>query len=97
MPAHEINLNPYKDRIISWFYDDLSSKEIVERLANDHNVVCTNCTIKRYLKIWGITKWSRVVETTALRLKIVTMFFMNFPDLIIKHALNQEGYPIGLT
>ena len=25
------------------------------------------------------------------------MFFMNFPDLIIVCALNQEGYSIGLT
>jgi hypothetical protein len=25
------------------------------------------------------------------------MFFMNFPDLIIVRALNQEGYLIGLT
>jgi hypothetical protein len=51
MPIPEINLNPFKDRIISWFYDDESSKEIAERLANDHNVVCTNRTIERRLKI----------------------------------------------
>jgi len=51
MPVPEINLNPFKDRIISWFYNDVSSKEIAERLANDHNVVCTDCTIKRRLKI----------------------------------------------
>jgi hypothetical protein len=25
------------------------------------------------------------------------MFFMNFPDPIIVHALNQEGYLIGFT
>jgi hypothetical protein len=25
------------------------------------------------------------------------MFFMNFPDPIIVRALNQKGYPIGLT
>jgi hypothetical protein len=51
MPIPEINLNPFKDCIISWFYDDVSSKEIAERLANDHNVVCTNRTIERRLKI----------------------------------------------
>ena len=97
MPPHEINLNPFKDRIISWFNDDMSSKEIAERLAIDHNIVCTDRTIERRLKIWGIKKRSRVLETAALRLKIVTMFFMNFPDLIIVHALNQEGYSIGPT
>jgi hypothetical protein len=97
MPVPEIDLNPYKDRIISWFYDDVSSKEIAERLANDHDVVCTDRMIKRRLKIWGITKRSYVLETAALRLKIATMFFMNFPDLIIVRALNQEGYSISLT
>jgi len=51
MPIPEINLNPFKDRIISWFYDNVSSKEIAERLANDYNVVYTNCTIEQRLKI----------------------------------------------
>jgi hypothetical protein len=51
MPTHEINLNPFKDRIISWFNNDMSSKEIAERLAIDHNIVCTNRTIEQRLKI----------------------------------------------
>jgi hypothetical protein len=51
MPAHKINLNPFKDHIIDWFDNGMSSKEITERLANDHNIVCTNCTIKQRLKI----------------------------------------------
>jgi len=88
MPAHEINLDPFKDDIVSWFNDDMSSKDIAERLANDHYIVCTNRTIKRRLKMWGVKKRSQVLETIALRLRIVTMFFMNFPDLIIVHALN---------
>jgi hypothetical protein len=33
MPVHEINLNPFKDYIISWFNNDMSYKEIAERLA----------------------------------------------------------------
>ena len=96
MPAHEINLNPLKDYIITWFNDGMSSKEIKERLANEHNIVCTDRTIERRLKGWGITKRPRVLETAALRLKIVTMFYMNFPDPAIVRALNQEGYSISL-
>ena len=97
MPAHKINLDPFKDDIISWFHDDLSYKDIAERLLNAHNIVCTNRTIQRRLKLWGAKKRSRVLETAALRLRIVTMFFINFPDSVIVHALNQEGYPISLT
>ena len=96
MPAHEINLNPLKDYIIAWFNDGMSSKEIKERLANEHNIVCTDRTIERRLKGWGVAKRPRVLETAALRLKIVTMFYMNFPDSAIVHALNQEGYSISL-
>jgi hypothetical protein len=51
MPVPEINLNPFKDRIISWFYDDLSYKDIAERLLKDHNIVCTDRTIQRRLKL----------------------------------------------
>jgi len=96
MPAHGINLNLFKDRIISWFNDGMSLKEITERLTNDHNIVCTDRTIERRLKTWGIKRRPRVQETVALRLKIVTMFYMNFPNLSIVRALNQEGYQISL-
>jgi hypothetical protein len=51
MLPHEINLNPFKDYIISWFNNDMSSKEISERLANNHNIVCTDRIIKQRLKI----------------------------------------------
>ena len=66
----------------------MSSKDIAGRLANDHHIVCTNRTIKRRLKMWGVQKRSQVLETAALHLKIVTMFFMNFPNPIIVRALN---------
>ena len=66
----------------------MSSKDIAERLANDHHIVCTNRTIKWRLKMWGVQKRSQVLETAALHLKIVTMFFMNFPNPIIVRALN---------
>ena len=51
---------------------------------------------ERRLKGWGITKRPRVLETIALHLKIVTMFYMNFLNLAIICALNQEGYSISL-
>jgi hypothetical protein len=53
-------------------------------------------TIRRRLKAWGIAKQPRVLETAALCLKIVTMFYMNFLDSTIVRALNQEGHLISL-
>ena len=98
MPAQSINLNAFKAQIISWFQDDdVSLEGIAQRLTTEFNTPCTINTIKRRLKIWGITKRTRVVETAVLRLKIVTMFFMNFPDATIVCALNQEGCLISLT
>jgi hypothetical protein len=50
MPAREINLNPFKDQVISCFDDGMSSEEITEHLANNYNIVCTDCTIRQRLK-----------------------------------------------
>ena len=74
----------------------MSLEEITEHLANHYNIVCTNRTIRQRLKAWGIAKRPRVLETVALRLKIVTMFYINFLDFIIVHAFNQEGHLISL-
>ena len=96
MPKPLIDLGPYKGLITTWFQDDISC-DIAKRLANEHNIVCTGCMIKRCLKEWEITKQAHIVETVALCLKIAGMFYMNFPDDAIVHALNEEGCPIGKT
>ena len=97
MPKPQIDLSIFQDFIIAWFNDGISTDDIAKRLANEHNTICTSRTIKRRLKDWGITKRVRVQETATLRLKIASMFYMNFPDDIIVRALNEEGYQIGLT
>ena len=97
MPTPMIDLKPFQGLITTWFKDDISSDNIAKWLADEHNIICTSRTIERRLKEWGITKRIRVKETAALRLKIASMFYMNFPDDIIVHALNKEGYQIGKT
>ena len=77
--------------------DDISCYDIAKRLADEHNIVCTGHMIKQHLKEWEITKQAHIVETVALCLKIAGMFYMNFPDDAIVHALNEEGCPIGKT
>ena len=94
MPPTTIDLKPFQELITTWFYDDLTAHDIAKRLAEEYNVVCKGRTIERRLKEQNITKQACVKETPALCLKIVTMFFMNFPDDMIVHALNKEGYLI---
>ena len=50
MPVHEINLDMFKDDILSWFNNGVTSKDIVERIIRDHKIVCTNCTIQQRLR-----------------------------------------------
>jgi hypothetical protein len=95
MPPPTIDLKPFQSLITTWFQDDLSSHDIAKQLAEEHQVVCTGRMIERRLKEWNITKQACVVETVALRLKITSMFYMNFPDNMIVRALNEEGYSIG--
>jgi hypothetical protein len=94
MPAVTIDVKPFQELITTWFRDDLSAHDIAKRLTEEHNGVCTGRTIERRLKEWNITKRARVVETVALRLKIASMFYMNFPDDMIVRALNEEGCPV---
>jgi hypothetical protein len=97
MPKPQINLQPFKGLITTWFNDDISSDDIAKRLADEHSIVCTARTIERRLKEWGVTKRVRIQETAGLRLKIASMYYMNFSDDIIVRALNEEGYQIGKT
>ena len=97
MPKPQIDLKPFKGVITTWYNDNLSADDIAKRLADEYNATFTARTIRRRLKDWGLTKRIRIQETAALRLKIASMFYMNFPDDIIVRALNEEGYQIGLT
>ena len=97
MPNPQIDLNPFKGLITTWFNNSISTENIAQRLQDEHNTSCTDRTIRRRLKDWGVTQRVRIKETAALRLKIASMFYMNFPDDIIVHALNEEGYQIGKT
>src|ERR1700722_10374894 len=97
MPNPKIDLKPFQGLITTWFNDNLSLDDIANRLANEYNATFTARTIKRRLNDWGVKKRLRIQETTALRLKIASMFYMNFPDDIIVRALNGEGYQIGMT
>ena len=97
MPTPTIDLKPFQVLITTWFNDDISSNDITKRLADERGVNCTSRTIERRLKEWGVTKRVRIQETAALRLKIASMFYMNFPDDIIVRALNEEGHCIRKT
>jgi hypothetical protein len=97
MPTPTIDLKPFQALITTWFNDDIPSNDIAKRLADEHSVNCTSRTIERRLKEWGVTKRVRIQETAALRLKIASMFYMNFPNDIIVRALNEDGHRIRKT
>src|ERR1700722_19890808 len=97
MPTPTIDLQPYKGVITNWFHNNFTADDIAKKLSIDHSIVCTARTIQRRLKGWGTTKRARVKETAALRIKIASMFYINFPDHIIVQSLQQEGYTIGKT
>src|SRR5437588_10439040 len=97
MPTPTIDLKHFQGLIATWVNNDISVENIAKRLKDEHDIICTARTIRRRLKEWGITKRIRIQETVGLRLKIASMFYMNFPDDIIVRALNEEGYQIGKT
>ena len=50
MPTPIIDLKPFQALISTWFNNDILLNDIAKRLANEHSVNCTSCTIERRLK-----------------------------------------------
>ena len=91
-----IDLVPYKSQIITWFQDDyMTVEEITDSLRSSYEVVVNLRTVKRRLKLWGISKRTRVENTTRLRARIAYMFcVLGFIDPEMLHALKHERYTI---
>jgi hypothetical protein len=76
----------------------MTLEEITNSLHSSYEVVVNLRTIKRRLKIWGISKRTRIENIARLRARIAYMFYvLGFIDPEMLHALKHEGYIIGKT
>ena len=59
MISSTIDVEFYKNEIISFYYSDKIFKDIADHFSQSNNIIISDCTIKYYLKEWKIFKQIR--------------------------------------
>ncbi|KAJ5775039.1 uncharacterized protein N7511_000050 [Penicillium nucicola] len=97
MPRQQINLDPYKDEIISLFFHGVSSEAICHTLEGHHNIQVKERTIQSRLRKWGIRKrHQKTTSDEALHSRIKMLFMEErLTDKAMLRVLQQEGYGIS--
>lgn len=97
MPRQQINLEPYRDEIITLFQHGISSDSISRTLESRYNIQVKERTIQSRLRKWGIRKRSRTTtadETLHARIKV--LFVQDrLTDKAMLKLLRQDGYDIS--
>ncbi|KAJ5851517.1 uncharacterized protein N7529_010902 [Penicillium soppii] len=97
MPRQQINLEPYRDEIISLYHHGVSSDSISRALHSRHNIQVKERTIQTRLRKWGIRKRHRTTTgDEALHARIKILFLQDrLTDKAMLKLLQQEGYGIS--
>ena len=97
MPRQQINLEPYRDEIITLFQHGISSDSISRTLESRYNIQVKERTIQSRLRKWGIRKRHRTTtadETLHARIKV--LFVQDrLTDKAMLKLLRQDGYDIS--
>lgn len=97
MPRQQINLEPYREEIITLFQRGISSDSIGRILQSRYNIQVKERTIQSRLRLWGIRKRSRT--TTAdevLHARIKVLFMQDkLTDKAMLKLLREDGYEIS--
>ncbi|KAF7523703.1 hypothetical protein PCG10_006459 [Penicillium crustosum] len=97
MPRQQINLEPYRDDIITLYHHGITSDAISRTLETCHNIQVKERTIQSRLRKWGIRKRHRTTTgDEALHARIKMLFIQDkLTDKAMLNMLQQEGYGIS--
>lgn len=97
MPRQQINLEPFRDEIVTLYQHGISSESISRTLESRYDIQVRERTIQSRLRQWGIRKRHRT--TTAdevLHARIKLLFWQNkLTDKAMLKLLRQDGYDIS--
>jgi len=81
----KIDLDPYKDEILSWVSEKHTIPEILSKIKGILRVECSLNTLKRTLSDWGVSrnKKNRSLEVERIKLRISELFAGNYNDDMI--------------
>lgn len=97
MPRQQINLEPYRDEIITLFQHGISSDSISRTLESRYNIQVKERTIQSRLRQWGIRKRSRTTTADEVLHARIKMLFVHdrLTDKAMLKLLRQDGYDIS--
>jgi hypothetical protein len=92
----KINLEPYKNEILSWVSEKHTIPEILSKIRGILQVECSLKTLKRALSDWGISRNRKngSPEIERIKLRISELFAGNYNDDMILQALSVKGMPL---
>ena len=98
MPHPTIAIPPEIEQWIKdqYYYKHKTAEELVQALANEHNIKMTSHTLGRKLQEWGYKKQTQVDYTFKLVSRFLILFYqMVLDDKTITYILNVEGISIS--
>ncbi|KAL2043709.1 hypothetical protein N7G274_003228 [Stereocaulon virgatum] len=100
MPRPTIAIPPEIEQWIKdqYCYEHKTAEELVQALANEHDIEMTSRTLGRRLQEWGCKKQTRVNYTFELVSRFLILFYqMVLDDKTITYILNVEGMSISYS
>ncbi|KAI4717893.1 hypothetical protein E4T48_05898 [Aureobasidium sp. EXF-10727] len=96
MPKPIEGLEARKEDLRKWVCEqDLSVKKVIEKLKTEHNVICQKRTLERHLKLWDISKRTKM-NKEALQQELTRLCRgPQMTDEAIANILNQAGHVIN--
>lgn len=97
MPRQQINLEPYRDEIITLFQHGISSDSIGRTLESRYNIQVKERTIQSRLRKWGIRKRHRTTTADETLHARIRMLFVQdrLTDKAMLKLLRSDGWDIS--
>ncbi|KAL4889310.1 hypothetical protein BDV59DRAFT_195730 [Aspergillus ambiguus] len=92
-----INLEPYKDQILSLYSSHLSVNSILAYIQDEYSFQISKRTLENRLQQWGVYRQDRTTSSSSLlHARIRVLFFqVGLEDREILQVLEKEGYSIS--
>ena len=93
----KINLEPYKNKILTWIDDNISYEMILSKIYEFWGIKCTSRTFMHQLASWNILHYKKTGSLIVERIKsCISVFFLdNYNDSEILQALSTEGISLS--
>jgi hypothetical protein len=92
----KIDLEPYKDEILSWVSEKHTIPKILSKIIGILQVEYSLNILKRTLQEWGVlcNRKNRSPEVERIKLHISELFAGNYNNDMILQVLSVEGMPL---